>query len=462
MRSALLRAALAVGGLVLLLALVEVGLRAAGAIFLARQDLRNRASASGDGTTTILCIGESTTALGGVDSYPTQLADVLRERGRRVRVVNKGIPAVNTDVVVGRLPMWIAENEPDIVIAMMGVNDPPDEDVGGPFAQGVRAMRVYKLGVWIADGLRARFGEGPQHPEERRRRLAAAVAARPDDADAAAQYAAFLVSVGQDAEARPVLERALAARPDDVRVRLALARALYRAGEGARASAMLQAVADEPAADAARWKAVAIELTLGDDLERAQALLVAHPDLEATRLLQGAYAQRAAKAIAAGDLERAEAVLATAASLTAPHDANFVVHKQRAVLARARGDYAAADAELAIVHRLLTARQTTMTVRNYRTLRDIVRRTGVRLIAMQYPLRSVEPLQALVEGDPSVVVVDNEKPFRAALARGSWDAYFTDTFADFGHLNRAGNRLLAENAAAAVERVLDEANAPVR
>jgi hypothetical protein len=89
-------------------------------------------------------------------------------------------------------------------------------------------------------------------------------------------------------------------------------------------------------------------------------------------------------------------------------------------------------------------------------VRTLLREHDIPLIAVQYPLRTIEPLEELLDRDPAVVFVDNERLFRDAVTDKPWNAYFTDAFAgDFGHLNRAGNRLLAENVARAVERVLD-------
>ena len=44
--------------------------------------------------------------------------------------------------------------------------------------------------------------------------------------------------------------------------------------------------------------------------------------------------------------------------------------------------------------------------------------------------------------------MDNEKVFKQALRKASYDEYFRDNFAgDFGHCTPNGNRLLAENIA---------------
>src|SRR2546422_927809 len=94
MRSTLAqRLALILVGLVLGLAALELGLRGWAWFFLARQEWRNWASTAETAAPEfrILCIGESTTALGGDDAYPRQLEGLLDtpDVRRRIRVINK-------------------------------------------------------------------------------------------------------------------------------------------------------------------------------------------------------------------------------------------------------------------------------------------------------------------------------------------------------------------------------------
>lgn len=456
------RLLLVVLGVVVALGVLEVGLRAAGRLFLARQEARNQAAraASGDAAT-ILCIGESTTALGGADSYPSQLQEVLDAHGRHATVVNKGIPAITTDRIVAELPGWIETYRPAVVIAMMGVNDPPDDLLGPPLERAFESLRVYKLAAYLAGGLRRRFGPAPETLAQQHARIKAVAAAHPNDPDAVADLAEVLLAEQHDREARATLERALAFRPTDPHLRMLLARMLYATGDAARAVATLETLAAEAPDDASRQAAVAMEYLLGGDLERADTLLAKHPDVRAYEFLEAGYYERAARALAAGHPDDAEAILDATVRRMPAIRLGHLLHKQRAFIARARGDQTTFEAELATVRRLLAARGSSTTGRNFAIVRSLLREHAVPLVAVQYPLREIGPLEELLDHDPSVAFVDNERLFRDAVATAPWNAYFTDAFAgDFGHLNRAGNRLLAENVARAVERVLDAAPAP--
>ncbi|MDP3014177.1 MAG: tetratricopeptide repeat protein, partial [Candidatus Subteraquimicrobiales bacterium] len=92
-----------------------------------------------------------------------------------------------------------------------------------------------------------------------------------------------------------------------------------------------------------------------------------------------------------------------------------------------------------------------LTISNYLKLKQILDKRNVRLVCVQYPMRSLQPLEKIFEGQMGVIFVDNEKVFRDAVRKWGYRAYFKDMFAvDFGHCTDKGNSLLAENIANAI------------
>lgn len=88
---------------------------------------------------------------------------------------------------------------------------------------------------------------------------------------------------------------------------------------------------------------------------------------------------------------------------------------------------------------------------NYQRLQEITAQRGIRLVCVQYPMRSVVPLKKLFDSTDGLIFVDNEASFKKAVAGGRYKDYFEDNFAgDFGHCTARGNRLLAENIARAI------------
>ena len=92
------------------------------------------------------------------------------------------------------------------------------------------------------------------------------------------------------------------------------------------------------------------------------------------------------------------------------------------------------------------------TDRNYRKLKEILDKRKIRLVCVQYPMRSVESLKKILQDQKKgIIFVDNEKLFKEAVGKVSYKEYFVDIRGgDFGHCTRKGNRLLAENVANAI------------
>lgn len=90
-----------------------------------------------------------------------------------------------------------------------------------------------------------------------------------------------------------------------------------------------------------------------------------------------------------------------------------------------------------------------VTRHNYLKLKKILDKRKIRLVCMQYPMRSCAALRKVFEGqDTGIIFIDNENIFKEALKTGKSGEYFADMFAgDFGHCTEKGNKLLAEHIA---------------
>lgn len=73
----------------------------------------------------IVCLGDSTTAQGGAYAYPMWLEDILEKSNPEIdfMVVNRGKSGSNSGEMVALLEESLDVYQPDIVIAMMGIND---------------------------------------------------------------------------------------------------------------------------------------------------------------------------------------------------------------------------------------------------------------------------------------------------------------------------------------------------
>ena len=129
----------------------------------------------------VLCIGESTTA-GFFETWPSQLQRILNNMQEQTtfHVINKGVPGASTSYLLREFEDNLDQYNPDIVLAMIGVNDGYDaRDLS--FIQSsiensrsqeanreknwqspprlitiLNHFRVYKLFEWITDSMKTR------------------------------------------------------------------------------------------------------------------------------------------------------------------------------------------------------------------------------------------------------------------------------------------------------------------
>ena len=78
-----------------------------------------------EGDAHILFLGDSITAGLGVElenAYPALVADLLKEKGRQVRITNGSISGSTTAGALSRLK-WFLRGKPDILVLALGAND---------------------------------------------------------------------------------------------------------------------------------------------------------------------------------------------------------------------------------------------------------------------------------------------------------------------------------------------------
>ena len=149
---------------------IEGGMRLFGWGYLYLQDKQNRTNLdsiyltetdlTGTGDIVTLAIGESTTAFGGTNAWPNQLERILNslQNRREFHVINRGVPATNTNAILNRLPDYLEKYKPNFVLAMVGVNDNfTDEEPLSTSRPLLEKLRIYKLIRWIWSGLNSRI-----------------------------------------------------------------------------------------------------------------------------------------------------------------------------------------------------------------------------------------------------------------------------------------------------------------
>lgn len=426
----------------------------------------------------ILCLGESTT----YGEYPRFLERILNQAniGVRFSVVNKGIPGTNTTAILSRIEADLEEYHPQMVVAMMGINDFGEHMPLGmvPHAKGadfIQSLRIYKLASLLGLHLRTkaealglykphgdplkpgddaallRLGRLYQERNEltqAERLFKKAIDMNPESSKAYEELGWNYRHQDKMPQAEELLRKAVELDPKNETACLRLAKTLQLSGKPAGVEALLAKALELDPGDANANFHVGRIHRIHGELERAKDYQEKAVDLDPRDIFA---------LIELGELYRklnmlaqAEALYAKAMAIMPENDRGFGAMASL-LEETGRSERAQAFAEKAT--QLRSASAYSSIVNNHRKLKAILDRKGIRLVCAQYPMRSVASLKKLFEDSEGVVFVDNEGVFKEALKQGGYREYFIDTFGgDFGHCTQKGNELLAQNIADVILR----------
>lgn len=424
-------------GLLLGLLILESTLRLCGFIILASAGQRNLQALRRKDTCRILCIGESTT----YRQYPPFLEELLNQRSpdRKFSVIDRGVAGTNSSSIMSRLEAELDKYHPDIVVAMMGINDPPYRSSLPSFFFG--SLRTYKLLTMLASSLEARIASFrlrgkaalPVPPEGRAAReyaefgrlcyekrdfpgaesaLLNAIRLNPEYYDAYIWLGGLYQDCGREKEAESAYKIAASLRPGNAEPRVRLSQ-IYRSQrrEFLIRKNFMEAIMADPGGARSY-------------LELGLSYWCTDPDFT-RRLFEDALVHNPGN-------DRLYAALGLLYESVGKTDLS------RECFLKAEG-----------LRRVHFNRETAA---NYRRLKNILDRRGIRLVCVQYPMRSIEPLKRMLSYcSRGVIFVDNQDLFRDAVRRDGYLAYFKDIFGgDFGHCTEKGNRMLADSIARAI------------
>jgi len=410
-------------GLFVTLAVLEIGLRLGGFIFLSFQEYRNKASIRQEGAYRILCLGDSLTALGGRESYPSQLEGSLNARGKGIgfSVINKGIPGVRTSYILSQLEDNLKRYTPNMVIIMAGINDgPPTDSTRFHIPATIKiamSFKTYNLlrAVWLSLNAKLQKEYPLLHKTDGAMGAPALLSGNSGE-----KYAALgrsYILQGKLKEAEECFKKSLEINPHTGIAYLHLAWIARGKREFRQAEEYsMKLLAEEPLND------------------------LAHTQLGLAYAEQGEYSE-------------AEKAFKKAVEINRYNDRAWGGLGR---LYAARRDHVSSQAYFQKASRVRNENYNPVTYANYRALGGLLKRNGIILVCVQYPLRSITQLKEIFRGNSEgIIFVDNEKTFEDAVTRDGYARYFYDVFAgDFGHCTAKGNGLLAENIA---DTLLEEA-----
>lgn len=464
-------------GIILTGILLETGLRLGGFILSSLQERRNRISIAKKGSYRIMCLGESTTAFGEKDSYPSQLEEILSRRNNKIKfsIINKGIPGSDTTFILAQLEDNLNKYNPDMVIAMMGINEGlteymPDDDKTAPSKASIflNHFKVYKLARFICLCITAKMKEtksnllkkdslSPVHlqyyygQDENAGFLKKATQgvieqSSADDSEYVKLGWAYN-GEGNFIQAEEVFKKALELSPRNEGAYIGLGHTYVELGDFLKMEESFKKAIELNPRNDNTYVILGhmVYCSLGKISEAEELFKKA---IEINPKNEDAYFELGCFYKQEGNPVQAEKMFQKIIKINPFNDRAYGALE---VICREKGEERFAEEYHRKIAKLRQEYYNTATRDNYLKLKKILDRKGIQLVCVQYPMRSIEPLKKIFADQEGVMFVDNEKTFKKALKRGSYKEYFSDMFGgDFGHCTPRGNRLLAESIANAI------------
>ena len=444
---------------------LEIILRFSGFLFIFLQDYRNKIDLRRSKECRVLCVGESTTALGGEQSYPYILGKLLNSSSEnKFSVINKGVPGTNSVAIVKKLPKYIAKYKPHIIVAMMGINDYDyNHDIEqfkktGTLNKFIASLKIYKLFRLIGFRLSSRVDlvrdnevllRGPSSGVTHNRRTVKPLSAKAKEYyEKANSYS----RQGLDREALSTYKKVLDMDPELANTYLNLGWAQVILHQYDSAELFLRRATQLDQDNDNAYSALGFCLLSQRKFIEAENVLKkavginyhndkAYVDLGQCYIYQNKYSE-------------AESIFKEAIKANPDCDRAFGA---LALVYLKKPDYALAENYFHEANRRRLEFCNPETYNSFRGLEDIARKNNCLLICVQYPVRSVEGLKRIFNSTDGIYFVDNEESFKEAIKVEGYDAYFSDRFAgDFGHCTKKGNTLLASNVARQILRIVNE------
>ena len=445
--------------------LLEIGLHLGGVIFLFLQESSNRKAMKQQGAYRILCLGESTTACGGNNSYPAWLERILNHANSGVTfsVINKGVVGTNSTAIISSLENNLNKYSPQMVITMMGINDQGNYLIEKPFVFSntfvsfFYSLKVTKLArlTWRAMmNERERKGRifAPNQEQSFKEPIelqASKLIDKSINTNTADNYRGYLILgsayiiQGNLLQAEKLFKEALALKPDSEEAYFGLVQACamqlkYSEAEEYFKRALKINHSNDQLLLMMSWYFI-------EQKKYAQAEEVLLRVVQINPLNEKACIELARVYINQSLYKRAEEYLSKAIKIN-PH--SYAAFATMGVLNNKRGDFLQAKEYFDKANILTRYYDNALLRHNYRQLKEILDKRKIVLVCVQYPMRSILPLKEMFSGDQGAIFVDNEIIFKESIKADGYTKYFVDMFGgDFGHCTPEGYKLLAANIA---------------
>ncbi len=409
-----------------------------------------------------LCVGDSMTGYG---LYPQQLELALNARAHKTSfvVINKGLMSATTEDIAAKLPQWVAQYHPQAVLVMAGIDDRFGQETPSAVTQGITApptqptapalthggllkkSRIYALGENLFTRLRTSNRQEIKFLEYSYRFFK--VKLHPDDPMAWYQLWLSYLAQGQDDKAAEAFSHI----SDPHVIGDDLPWVIYRLVEQKKYqdAAYLTDILIKYRKNSSNINNDLVERMAyayfkSNRLESEETLyrwaLKDNPSSSALFINLGKVLQRQQRYQEAEDAFNQYLALNAhlPGTLNRVYDSLLSVYREQG-----KSDEAVA----------LKKKMSMLYTQNkhYQQIQDFLAAQHIKMVAVQYPLLSLEELERKFNPAPGTILVENRLNFLKAKSPLNHYEFFTDyVTSDFGHLTLTGARLMADQVAQAM------------
>lgn len=380
------------------LLVMEALLRCGGYIlqFSQQQDITKKNSPR------VAILGESTTAktLNAKKEWPALLSEKLRNENINLRLENLAEIGTSSAILLKKLMEHYQDSQPDLIIAMMGINDNPHFWLNDRFLlkkEGLRGWRIFKLVhlVW------ARWRSKSARIDSHSKSVASELVKKVNQGKNIHDELQIVLT-----RKSPLEKSLFYTQMGD----LLLPHWITDRDSSERAEAFFRKAITEYVNPRAVERYLLMQIAMKSDPQNC--------DWTAQQILQ--------QNVVPSDLTLFR--LSTC-SWDQPHTRELFSNYNT-------------------TFKLNTA-NASATIESYTQLIQYARQKAICIIVVQYPILSIKRLQddlSKIDGDGRLIFVENKDNFESELRKRPWSDLFVDEFAvHFGHTTDFGNHLISEN-----------------
>lgn len=439
-------------GVILSLIILECGLRIAGWTIFSYQQYKNNKALRNKSQYTIMCLGESTTQ----GQYPVQLQQILNKKyPNKFSIIDCGFSGTNLENILNLLDNNIDKYKPNITICMMGINNGlTNKSIDTDNIEYVKKsnstnFKIYKLYMLIKEHLKVLLQNNSLFAET----------LNTQDVSSLCNLSNKYYWSGNYKKAKEISEQILQIDPLNEEALYLLVTLYFYHLEQNTENLMkayelsLNAIDNNISFNRPKFYIICINYCVKNNIKidsLLEKLLNDNFDmkflnstLELYRLVKNDLSKEQLNTFK-------EKILSQNDEMSIAFNAIDFLEKKNYLKFQ---EYFNKAEEI----RLNFPNDNT-----YNLYKLIIRKlvdNNIKVLCMQYPIRSILPLQEQLKNEPyydKITFISNKKIFKQALINKRFDDLFIDQFAgDFGHCTDLGNTMIAENVVKTLENILN-------